>query len=84
MARKRRKMNWLDFETRGLCFYHFEEAFHKPSGTRGTIYRMEAPLSEADKEFILSWNNTLITSGHYKYAPEIKDDCVFIGYKCIR
>ena len=84
MARRRRKMNWFDFETRGLCFYDFEIVLHKPSGTRGTIYHMSAPLSEEDKAFILSWKNTLVTSSRHRYAPEIKDDCIFIADKCIR
>ena len=84
MARKRRKMNWFDFKTRCLCFYDFEDILHKPSGTRGTIYHMTAPLSEADKKFILSWDNTLVTSCSYRYAPTMKHDCIFIGNKCIR
>ena len=48
------------------------------------MYHMEKPLSDEDVAFIMQWKNTLVTKGHYRYAPSNEVDCVFIAYKCIR
>ena len=82
---KRRKMNWYDLVNRGLQWYAFNDnVLHKKTGAKGSMYRMEKPLSNEDVAFIMQWSNTLVTKGHYRYNPSNEVDCVFIAYKCIR
>lgn len=82
---KRRKMNWSDLVNRGLQWYAFtDNVLHKETGTKGSMYRLEKPLSKEDVAFIMQWSNTLVTKGHYRYNPSKEIDCIFIGYKCIR
>lgn len=82
---KRRKMNWFDLVNRGLQWTAFADGvLHEPTGTKGSMYHMEKPLSDEDVAFIMQWKNTLVTKGHYRYTPNNEVDCVFIAYKCIR
>ena len=82
---KRRKMNWFDLVNRGLQWYAFtDNVLHKEMGTKGSMYRMEKPLSKEDVAFIMQWSNTLVTKGHYRQDPSHEVDCIFIAYKCIR
>ena len=43
---KRRKMNWFDLVNRGLQWSAFsDDVLHKETGTKGSMYHMEKPLS---------------------------------------
>ena len=83
---KRRKMDWPDLVDRGLQWYAcFDNVLHKETGTKGSMYHMDKPLSAEDIAFIMQWKNTLITKGCYKYNPSDSGvDCIFIANKCIR
>lgn len=82
---KRRKMTWYDLGDRSIDFVDFTpNVLHKPTGIKGTMYRLAEPLSDEDRDFIMSWKNTLISSCRYRYAPEIEGECIFIAYKCMR
>ena len=82
---KRRKMDWFDLVNRDLQWTAFtDNVLHKETGTRGTMYRLEKPLSAEDMDFIMQWRNTIVTKGHYRYNPSNEVDCIFIADKCIR
>ena len=82
---KRRKMDWYDLLSRGLQWIDYaENVYNKPSNTSGTMYHMAKSLSKEDKDFILGWDNTLVTTCRLKNALEIEIDCVFIADRSIR
>lgn len=82
---KRRKMDWYDLVERGLKWSAFRDGvLNRETGTKGTMYHLEKPLSNEDVAFIMQWKNTLVTKGYYKYNPSHEITCVFIANKCIR
>lgn len=77
----------LDLEAlNGICpsgyFYSIPCIWDPKDGRKpveGTGYLMCGKLTDQQKELLRRYSNVVLSVVHYKYAPEIKHDAVFIG-----
>ena len=84
----------IDFETfveflekiNNSYYDNYRATLTKKSGERilGTAYKISKNLTEDNKKFLLSWKNVTLFISQCAYAPEIKNNVVFIADKCIR
>ena len=84
MSRKQ-KLHFEEF-VKLVEYYAFSRGkfkFENGMEVRGTVYRVDN-ISNEIKERLLTYDNVLIGSGHYKYAPEIKAVGIFVGDKCFK
>lgn len=74
--------NMLATENNG--YFKFSRAWYDLENKKipGYMYTLEKQLSDNIKTEINSFDNTIISSCCYRYAPEIKHDCVFLADKC--
>ena len=78
MARTRRKL--YHFETMlkdGLTYFDCH-AVKSDDGKKGTRYLLCNKLTEAQKEHLQKFDNVVISSCYYRYAPELKHDTLII------
>ena len=50
----------------------------------GTMFKLKKPLTDDDKNIILSYPNTLLYIAQSEYAPELKHNCVLVLDRKIR
>ncbi len=79
---KRQKMNLSDLINNNIDYYDFGR-FTLLNGVRGTYYKLAKPLTKEQRELVFSFRNTSTGIRTTQYAPELKDDVVFIYDKCI-
>ena len=79
---KRSKMNLSDMELHKI-YYHASQRIKNRDGIHGTRYILSAPLTPDQIAVIVHFKNTLVSSCSYRYAPEIKYDCLILFDKCI-
>lgn len=77
---KRRKLYFGELSNMGFGYHAFHRAVCH--GVKGWNFVMSMPLTGEQKEYILSFKNTALTTCSYRYAPEIVYDVVFLGDKC--
>ena len=75
---KKKKLNFAFIAGLGYCDYYRT----KINGVSGWAYIMYNNLSETQKKYINSFNNTRIGSRTFIQAPEQKKDIIFLTNKC--
>ena len=81
MGRRKIKIQLSDFEAAGIHYIHFERV-RNAKGDRGWRYVIEKDLTEAQKNFVLSFKNTILGTAQYRFAPEIIHDTVIVMDLC--
>ena len=61
---------------------YFDFYRHKINGVSGWSYVLDKKLTETEKEYINSFNNTVLGCRRCLQAPELKNDIIFLGNKC--
>ena len=79
---KRQKMNLSDLIDNNIDYYGFGR-FTLPNGVRGTYYKLDKPLTKEQHDFVFSFRNTSTGICTTQFAPELKNDIVFIYDKCV-
>ena len=80
---KRIKMQDRDIYNLNSHYHNFYRVSDKTTGTRGTAFVFDK-LTQNDISIINSFKNTIISTGTYKYAQEIKNVRVIVLDKCIK
>lgn len=86
---KKVKMNEWDFyhflEGINNSYYSFQRNAIIKEGKKiyGTLYKLSRPLSDNDKTELLKWKNIRLFISQCQYAPEIKNNAVFVADKCL-
>ena len=75
-------MKKLDFSTFTTYFKYCQFWFIHIDNMRGYAYKLCAPLTAHEKNFLQSFENVRLLKSHPQYAPEQRAEVVFIrGYK---
>lgn len=77
---RRRKASFTDLPP----YYKFIRIRNKGTGVRGYAYILDKPLTDSEKEWLLTYDNTEVVLHSCQYAPELKHDAVIVYDKCIR
>ena len=77
---KRKKFNLWDVAEYG--YYNYIRA--SVGGIRGFLYYIDKKLTDEDKDYILSFKNTKLFHVQSQYAPEQKNNVIFLGDKCFK
>ena len=84
MSRPRVKANFNDLIAQGLQFFQCDRVtLYHPYGDKikGERYICDH-LTQSQKDSLHKFKNVHIHKCHYRHAPEITHDVVFIGDKC--
>ena len=86
MARKKMKLdeNYLWNDRQFIIDDYHRVVNNNDKTIKGVRYRLANRLTQEQKDYILSFKNTIISDCYLKYAPEIKYDVVIILDKCIK
>lgn len=77
---RKRKMNFVQLSDMVGGYVSFRRQVVR--GINGYAYRLNRKLTDAEREKILSYQNTSIGTWQHLYAPELSYDGVFLGDKC--
>lgn len=76
-------VHFLDKRKNGYYDFYRTALIKNDKKIYGTAYKLTRPLTNDDKAYILSWKNTRLFISQAQYAPELKNNLVFIADKCI-
>ena len=74
---KNQKMHATDLCRAGLFYIHSERVTD-PAGNTGTRFVIDTKLTAAQRDFIRSFNNTILSGAYYRHAPDITYPVVII------
>lgn len=77
---RRRKATFTDLP----AWYKEIRVSRKSDGVRGTVFVVDRKLTDREREWLATYDNTDFVSVRCQYAPEIVHDGVIIYDKCIR
>lgn len=78
---RKRKLTFQKLSEMGCGFNYFRKVSFR--GVNGYIYHMCRPLTQEERDDIsCNYQNTHISWGSHRYAPEQRFDVVFLGVKC--
>ena len=78
---KRQKMNLRDMDMHGIDFYAHQRV-RDSKGNTGYRYILCNPLTDEQIKVVNSFKNTIVSTCHHRYAPEIRHDTLIILDKC--
>lgn len=77
----KRKLQLFDMIRAGVDYIAYQRVKDQ-AGNMGYRYILDKPLSAEQKEYIIGFQNVIVSSAAYKYAPEIKHDVIILLDKC--
>lgn len=75
--KKRKLYHFSDLINDGIMFFNFMSVKDN-NGKKGIRYLLSNPLTEDQKEKLSKYDNVIISSAVYRYAPEIKHDSIIL------
>ena len=80
---KRIKANFSDIINNNIE-YHAHGRVKNVDGLRGTRFILSKELTQIQREYFGQFQNILIGTCYYKYAPEIQHDTIIIFDNCLK
>ncbi len=81
-SNKRRKLYHFEQFREEFDYFHFDRIRTKSETGdvfKGYVYALRNPNMEALGSVVEKFDNTMCITAQYRYAPEIKDVCLFIA-----
>ena len=78
---KRKKMQLSDLIAANINYFAFSRV-KNAAGVKGWRYVLEKPLTTEQLEAVKKYNNVILSSCAYRYAPELTYSTIIILDKC--
>ena len=76
--KKRKLYHFSDMIKDNINFIDMDPVTEKNTGKKGYRYLLSNPLTEEQKTKLSKYDNVVIQSAYYRYAPEIKHDVLIL------